>query len=122
CVVIASDLFNPLAFTVSFSITISLIVAVTLVPMLSSILFSQEMEDHGRRYWFNRYLDWVNKEYRNVLKGVLKYRKTTVFGTVVVIVASLALIPFIGAEFIPSADEGQMEIQVETSPGTSIEQ
>src|SRR5699024_5533119 len=38
------------------------------------------------------------------------------------IVASLALIPFIGAEFIPSADEGQMEIQVETSPGTSIEQ
>src|SRR5699024_10518312 len=119
---IASDLFTPLALTVSFSLITSLIVAVTLVPMLSSKLLSQAMEDHGRRYWFNRFLDWVNKGYRNVLKGVLKYRKTTVFGTVVVIVASLALIPFIGAEFIPSADEGQMEIQVETSPGTSIEQ
>src|SRR5699024_3058585 len=119
---IASDLFTPLALTVSFSLITSLIVAVTLVLMLSSKLLSSALEDHGRRYWFNRFLDWVNKGYRNVLKGVLKYRKTTVFGTFVVIVASLALIPFIGAEFIPSADEGQMEIQVETSPGTSIEQ
>src|SRR5699024_6572415 len=119
---IASDLFTPLALTVSFSLITSLIVAVTLVPMLSSKLLSQAMEDHGRRYWFNRFLDWVNKGYRNVLKGVLKYRKTTDLGTVVVIVASVALIPFIRAEFIPSADEGQMELQVEASPGASIEQ
>src|SRR5699024_3839015 len=61
---IASDLFTPLALTVSFSLITSLIVAVTLVPMLSSKLLSQAMEDHGRRYWFNRFLDWVNKGYR----------------------------------------------------------
>src|SRR5699024_592490 len=65
---IASDLFTPLALTVSFSLITSLIVAVTLVPMLSTKLLSQAMEDHGRRYWFNRFLDWVNKGYRNVLK------------------------------------------------------
>ncbi|HEX6593669.1 MAG TPA: efflux RND transporter permease subunit [Bacillota bacterium] len=119
---IASDLFTPLALTVSFSLITSLIVAVTLVPMLSSKLLSQAMEEDGRRYWFNRFLDWVNRGYHYVLKGVLKYRKTTVFGTVVIIVASLALVPLIGAEFIPSSDEGQMEIQVETSPGTTTKE
>src|SRR5699024_12423848 len=53
---IASDLFTPLALTVSFSLITSLIVAVTLVPMLSSQLLSQAMADDGRRYWFYRLL------------------------------------------------------------------
>lgn len=118
---IASDLFTPLALTVSFSLIASLVVAVTLVPMLSSKLLAKAMEDHGRRYWFNRFIERLNNGYGNALKKVLKYRKTTVFVTILAIVGSLALIPFIGAEFIPQADEGQMEVRVETSAGSSLE-
>ncbi|MGY0691268.1 efflux RND transporter permease subunit [Virgibacillus sp. FSP13] len=118
---IASDLFTPLALAVSFSLIASLVVAVTLVPMLSSKLLSKAMENHGRRYWFDRFMDRVNNGYRNVLKWVLKHRKTTVFGTIVAIVASLALIPFIGAEFIPSSDQGQVGIQVEAPAGSSLD-
>ncbi|WP_330949182.1 efflux RND transporter permease subunit [Virgibacillus sp. MG-45] len=117
---IASDLFTPLALAVSFSLIASLVVAVTLVPMLSSKLLSKAMENHGRRYWFNRLLERVKNGYAKVLKRVLKYRKTTIFSTLLAIVASLALIPWIGAEFIPSADQGQMEIRVETASGSSL--
>ncbi|HEY4600829.1 MAG TPA: efflux RND transporter permease subunit [Cerasibacillus sp.] len=118
---IASDLFTPLALTVSFSLIASLVVAVTLVPMLSSKLLARAMENHGRRYWFNRLLERMNNGYARALKRVLKYRKTTVTVTILAIVGSLVLIPFIGAEFIPAADEGQMEVTVETAPGSSLE-
>src|SRR5699024_6806434 len=118
---IASDLFTPLALAVSFSLITSLIVAVTLVPMLSSKLLSKAMSDDGRRYWFNRLLYKVASGYQRVLRWVLGHRKMTVAGTVVAIIASLALIPFIGAEFIPASDQGQMQITVETAPGSSLE-
>jgi len=117
---IASDLFTPLALTVSFSLIASLVVAVTLVPMLSSKLLSKAMDEKGSTYWFDRFLEWLNNLYRSVLKRVLKFRKTTIIGTLITIVASLALIPFIGAEFIPSADEGQIDVTVETTPGSSL--
>lgn len=117
---IASDLFTPLALAVSFSLIASLVVAVTLVPMLSSKLLSKVMEESGRRYWFDRLLGRVNEAYSSVLKWVLKHRKTTVAGTLLAIVASLALTPLIGAEFIPSSDQGQMEIRVEATPGSSL--
>src|SRR5690625_2048308 len=116
----ASDLFTPLALTVSFSLIASLVVAITLVPMLSSKLLSKAMEDEGRRYWFNRLLERVANFYRKVLKWVLSHRKTTVFTTLVLILGSLALIPQIGAEFIPAADQGQVQITVKTAPGSSL--
>ncbi|HLR67750.1 MAG TPA: efflux RND transporter permease subunit [Virgibacillus sp.] len=119
---IASDLFTPLALAVSFSLITSLVVAVTLVPMLSSKLLRKVIDkDQGRRYWFDRFLGRVNNGYQRVLKWVLKHRKTTVGGTLIAIVASLALTPFIGAEFIPASDQGQIEIRVETAPGSSLE-
>lgn len=118
---IASDLFVPLGLAVAFSLVASLVVAITLVPMLSSKLLSKAMEDHGRRYWFDRFLDRVRNKYSNGLKGVLKYRKTTIFTTIAAIIASLSLIPFIGAELIPASDQGQAQIIVETEPGSTLE-
>ncbi|WP_407269348.1 efflux RND transporter permease subunit [Radiobacillus sp. PE A8.2] len=115
---IASDIFTPLALTVSFSLIASLVVSITLIPMLSSKLLSKAMEDNGRRYWFDTFLNKVNKGYKRMLRSVLKRRKTTIFGTLVIIVASLALIPLIGTEYIPQGDQGQVSISVETPLGT----
>ncbi len=119
---IASSLFTPFALTVSFALIASLVVSITLIPMLSSKLLSKAMQDHGRRYWFDRFLDKFNNGYKGVLRKVLKFRKTTVFVTFLCIVGSLALIPFIGAEFMPASDEGQIEIALETPTGTSTEE
>ncbi len=119
---IASDLFTPLALAVAFSLIAALVVAITLVPMLSSKLLSKALADpeKGRRYWFNRILQRVTNAYKSVLKGVLRFRKTTIFGTIVAIIGSLALIPLIGASFMPAADQGQIEIRVETETGSSL--
>src|SRR5699024_12238115 len=110
---IASDMFTPLALTVSFSLLASLIVSVTIVPMLSSKLLSKAMED-GSRHWFDTLLEKLTNFYQNILKNVLKFRKTSVFVTLVLIAGSIAATPFIGAEFIPAADQGQLEVKVET--------
>lgn len=118
---IASDMFTPLALTVSFSLITSLVVAITLVPMLSSKLLQKAIKDSGRRYWFDRFLGWLTNGYRNSLKWVLGHRKTTIFATILAIVASLMLTPFIGAEFVPSADQGQLEVRVETPSGSSLQ-
>src|SRR5690606_12641698 len=103
----AADLFIPLGLTVVFSLVASLVVAITLVPMLSSKFLSKVMDGQGKRYWFDRFLDWVRDKYAGGLRKVMKFRKTSVFVTVALIIGSLALIPWIGAEFIPASDQGQ---------------
>ncbi|MBY7144695.1 efflux RND transporter permease subunit [Virgibacillus sp. NKC19-3] len=118
---IAADLFTPLGLAVAFALVTSLIVAITLVPMLSSKMLSKAMSESGRRYWFNSVLKWLGDKYHSVLKWVLHHRKTTIAGTLIAIVASLALIPFVGAEFIPESDQGQMQIEVETETGNSAD-
>lgn len=116
---IASDMFTPLALTVSFSLLASLVVAVTLVPMLSSKLLTEAVED-GKRYWFDQFLEKVNNLYQALLEKVLKFRKTSVIVTLLLIGLSVAATPLIGAEFIPAGDQGQMEIKVETGASSSL--
>ncbi|MFD1064469.1 efflux RND transporter permease subunit [Oceanobacillus locisalsi] len=117
----SSDLFTPLALAVSFSLIASLVVAITLVPMFSSKLLANVMEGSGKRYWFERFLNWLRNRYSGGLKKVLKFRKTTVLVTLAAIIGSLFLIPRIGMEFMPSADQGQGQITVETPPGISLD-
>src|SRR5699024_762076 len=119
---LASDLFTPLALTVSFSLLASLVVAVTVVPMLSSKLLSKAMEDSGKRYWFDRFLHWLNERYAGGLRKVLRFRKTSILVVLLFIGGSLAAIPWIGAEFIPAGDQGQMSINVDVKPGTRSEE
>lgn len=118
---IASELFTPLALTICFALIASLIVSVTLIPMLSSKLLTKAMKENGRRYWFDRLLEKIKNFYGNVLQWALGHRKTTVLVSIVAVVGSLFLIPFIGSAFIPSSDQGQISISVTTKQGTSLE-
>lgn len=118
---IASELFTPLALTIGFSLIASLVVSITLIPMLSSKLLSKVVEDNGRRYWFDQFLKRFNKGYENILRKVLKFKKTTIFVSVFLVAASLALIPLIGTEFIPQGDQGQLTVTVETPVGTNAD-
>lgn len=117
---IASEIFAPLALTVAFALIASLMASITLIPMLSSKLLTKAMQDSGRRYWFDRFLDKVVAIYQKMLRGVLRFRKTSILGTLAIIVATLFLIPQLGAAFIPEADQGQIEISVETPTGTTL--
>ncbi|SIS41353.1 efflux RND transporter permease subunit [Salimicrobium flavidum] len=118
---IASELFTPLALTISFALIASLAVSVTLIPMLSSKLLTKAMQD-GKRYWFDNLLGKVNRGYQRVLRKVLKFRKTTVFATILAVAGSIALIPLIGTSFIPDSDQGQIEIDVSLERGTALQE
>ncbi|UOQ45378.1 efflux RND transporter permease subunit [Halobacillus salinarum] len=118
---IASQLFTPLALTISFALIASLAVSVTLIPMLSSKLLTKAFTNSGRRYWFDRFMDKVNDAYRRALRWVLKFRKTAIAATLACIAGSCALIPTIGTEFIPPSDQGQIQVSVNMPEGTAIE-
>ncbi|GEN44242.1 efflux RND transporter permease subunit [Alkalibacillus haloalkaliphilus] len=118
---IASEIFTPLAITVAFALIASLAASVTLIPMLSSKLLTKAVNQGGRRYWFDRFLSRVITIYQKMLRGVLKFRKTMILGTFAIVVGSLFLLPQLGAAFIPEADQGQIEISVETPSGTNLE-
>ncbi|MFG6114103.1 efflux RND transporter permease subunit [Halobacillus sp. MO56] len=117
---IASELFTPLALTISFALIAALIVSVTLIPMLSSKLLTKPLQTSGRRYWFDRFLAKVNDGYQSMLRRVLKWRKTTILVTLLAITGSGFLVPMIGTEFIPPSDQGQIEVSVTTPAGTSL--
>ncbi|SDB80873.1 hydrophobic/amphiphilic exporter-1, HAE1 family [Pelagirhabdus alkalitolerans] len=119
---IAAELFIPLATTVAFALIAALVVSITLVPMLSSkLLVDVNQESNKRRYWFDRFLERLANGYERVLKQALRLRKTTLFVTLLLLVGSLLLIPFIGSEFIPEGDQGQISVDVETPAGSQAE-
>ncbi|GEL77221.1 efflux RND transporter permease subunit [Tenuibacillus multivorans] len=118
---IASEIFTPLAITVAFALIASLAASLTIIPMLSSKMLKKLSAGNGRRYWFDRLLDGVIRVYQGLLRGALRFRKTTILVTFIVIASSLALIPRLGLAFIPEADQGQIEITVTTPSGTNLE-
>ncbi|MGP4072287.1 efflux RND transporter permease subunit [Piscibacillus sp. B03] len=119
---IASEIFTPLALTVAFALIASLAASLTIIPMLSSKMLKKLGEGNGRRYWFDRLLGKIINFYQGILRRTLTYRKTSILVAVVVIAASLALVPRLGLAFIPEADQGQIEISVETPSGSNLDE
>lgn len=119
---LASDLFTPLALTVSFSLLASLVAALTIVPMLSSKLLTSEKHSQVRNSRFDRFFRNMVQRYGRLLRWAVGHRKTTIFLTILAIVVSLVMVPFVGAEFIPASDQGQIQILVETPSGSELEE
>ncbi|WGU95726.1 efflux RND transporter permease subunit [Paenibacillus dendritiformis] len=120
---ITSDIFRPLALTVCFSLIASLVVAITLIPTLSSKIVSQKkIVQSEKKGWYLRFFGLFVSGYKRILRWSLGHRKTTVFATILLLVGSFFLVPFIGMEFMPGGDQGQIQISVQTPSGTSLEE
>ncbi|HHW36311.1 MAG TPA: efflux RND transporter permease subunit [Bacillales bacterium] len=118
-----SELFTPLALAVSFSLIGSLAVAITLVPVLASKLLTKPIDKYDKQKgWFASLFKKLDHFYQKSLKWVLGHRKTTVFATIVLIIASLGLTPMLGAENIPASDQGQLQINFEAPAGSTLEE
>ncbi|HEY8532036.1 MAG TPA: efflux RND transporter permease subunit, partial [Limnochorda sp.] len=117
---IASQIFRDLALTVSFSLIASLVVAVTLVPLLASRMLDapsvlRAVEDA-------RWVERLKDAYARALAWTLKHRRAAVAVIVVAFAGSLALVPRIGSEFIPSTDQGIIRMTVTMPVGTPLAQ
>ena len=109
-------MFTPMAFTVCVAVLGSLLIALTYVPMLSSFLLTHVEEKPSRWY------EALRTRYQLTLAWALGHRHTVVIGSTLLLVASLASVPFLGTEFMPKLDEGSMLIETRRLPSTSLPQ
>ncbi len=113
--------FYEFGLTVAFAVAISTFIAVTLSPMLCSRVL-KVTKDHGRIFRaMERFFEALERGYHVVLRVALRHRVAVLSAALIVFAGGLALTPFLGKEFIPSADEDQFNVQVEAPIGTSIE-
>ncbi|NLX96610.1 MAG: efflux RND transporter permease subunit [Rhodopirellula sp.] len=118
---IVGRFFYEFGLTVAFAVAVSTLIAVTLSPMLCSRVLTVSAS-HGRVFSFlERVFLRMEAFYAVVLRVALRQRAMTIAGAVLVFAGGLALIPFMGKEFLPDQDEDQFNVQVETPIGTSLE-
>jgi cobalt-zinc-cadmium resistance protein CzcA len=108
-------MFKPMAATVLFALLASLVIALTLMPVLSSYLLRKEAKEEHT--WLMRKFDQI---YRPTLARALRWPVWTTGIAVGAFALSLIAIPFLGAVFIPSLDEGSILVQMYRVPGISI--
>jgi len=116
------------SLVVVFSTLMSLLVSFTITPMLASRFTRLEHLTKGTlmgRFglWFDGRLSSLSKFYISILKWSLNHRASTVLISIILLFLSVALVPlgFIGNEFIPVVDRGELIITIELEPGASIE-
>lgn len=143
---VSGILFGELAYIIMFSLSCALLVALSLVPMLASRLLGasdnqpndqpdvrfDEPSDgppaDGHRHWRARLaartgagLEALETGYHNLLRRALRRRWVTVVAATAALGVSLLLVPYIGTEFMPPSDEGEVLITGEMEVGTRLE-
>lgn len=110
-------MFSPMAFTISFGLLGSLVLSLTLVPVLCTFFLRGKVSEKD-----NFVLALLKKGYLPLVRKALNNRGKVVGGSVLMLVGSLALFPLIGTEFIPQMDEGSVALQAFRIPSTSLTQ
>jgi cobalt-zinc-cadmium resistance protein CzcA len=108
-------MFRPMAITVLFALGASLVIALTLMPVMSWLAFRKRLPKENT--WL---MSRISAAYSPVLQRAMR-RPLVTFGIAMVLfLASLSLIPFLGAEFIPRLDEGSIIVTSFRLPGISL--
>jgi len=121
-------MFQALAFVVAFSLTCSLIVALTLVPMLSSRYLSTKSLNHGGdtltakifRASESFYVA-VEHRYRGIIHWALHNRLTVVAAVLLLFVLAFMALPIVGVDLMPATDESEVRVNVEMEVGTKLD-
>lgn len=113
---VEGKLFQPMAISIVLAMLASLMVALMVIPSLSTYLFSRGVEHKSTRA-----LDAIDNLYRVTLALALRNRKKVIAIAVGLFVFSLSLVPFLGTEFVPELEEGTLNIRVTLAPSSSLE-
>lgn len=126
---VSGILFRELAYVISFSLVCSLIVSLSLVPVLAAKLMRDT--NHSKtpaRRWYSplgdlatRSFRGLDNAYRDLLGVALRFRLLTIGATTLLLGGSLLLVPFLGAEFLPPSDEGEVRVTGEMEIGTRLD-
>jgi cobalt-zinc-cadmium resistance protein CzcA len=108
-------LFTPMAFTVCAALIGSMLLTLTMIPVLATYLFRNGVDG-----WENPLLVWAFRRYRSVLQRTLPKSGTVVASAFAIVAAAFLLATFLGTEFLPQLDEGVIWIRANLPPGTSL--
>ena len=109
-------LFGPVALTIVFALGASLVLSLTVIPVLASVALRS---GHHATPWLARKLE---AGYAPLLDWALRHSRTVVIASVAALAGAVALFPLIGKSFMPSLDEGDIIMQVEKLPSIHLEQ
>lgn len=108
-------MFIPLAMTVVIALLSSLVLSMTVVPVLAAVLMKPRVTKEG-----GRLLERGRWLYRQMLEGAIRRTRLVVLAAAGVLVGGAALVPFIGREFVPIMDEGTIVVNVVRLPSISL--
>jgi HAE1 family hydrophobic/amphiphilic exporter-1 len=124
----ASIMFTQLSVVVMFSLIMSLFVAVTIVPVLCSRWLKTPDEEAAAtglmaRFYrvSEKFLENMDEGYRKWIHTALNHRPSVIGGAAALTVAAYLLYPMVGVELLPTADEGEVNVNAELAVGTRIE-
>jgi cobalt-zinc-cadmium resistance protein CzcA len=112
---VEGKMFSPMAFTISFALLGSILAALVVVPVLSMYL----LKGHARKEFV--VVRKLKQVYKPLLEFALRRKMLVVGAAVVALIASLAVVPFLGTEFMPTLEEGSILIGVTMTPSISLE-
>jgi hydrophobe/amphiphile efflux-1 (HAE1) family protein len=120
--------FFQFGVTVAVAVLVSLFISFTLDPMLSSVWDDPPATRFARIRWLGRvmdrveqFIDWMHRVYGGVLAWALSHRKSVIAIALSTFVASFAIVPLVGTEFIPEVDQGFVSLRLNTPVGSSLE-
>ncbi|MBD2294714.1 efflux RND transporter permease subunit [Anabaena sphaerica FACHB-251] len=121
-----SLLFNELILTISFSVAASILIAVTVVPMLTSRLLALPIPISLNDFWFfqafNRRFDAATRVYGSFLSGILRWRLLTIAIAIILLGGgSYWIAPQLPQEILPPINTGQVSLIAQFPPGTPLE-
>ena len=114
---IEGKMFRPMAVTVIFALAGSLLLALTLVPVLASLLLRKPPRHHETRL-----VAWIGRGYRPLLDLALGHRLATVGAAGVLFAGGVAVASTLGGEFIPKLDEGAIALEMWRLPSVAVEE
>ncbi|WP_164499866.1 CusA/CzcA family heavy metal efflux RND transporter [Helicobacter pylori] len=109
-------MFRPLAQSIVYALLGTLVLSITIIPVVSSLVL--KATPHSETF-LTRFL---NRIYGPLLEFFVRNPKKVILGAFVFLVASLSLFPFVGKNFMPALDEGDVVLSVETTPSISLDQ
>jgi heavy metal efflux system protein len=111
---VEGKMFRPMALTVVFALSGSLICALTLVPVLASAFLTPSHKEP----WLGRISDRLHER---AARWTMRWPRLLIISMAVLLIASFAAAPFLGTEFIPTLDEGTINLDVMQPPSISLE-
>ena len=114
-------MLKPLGIAYLISLFMSLLVAMTVTPLLCKLLLSNEayLNRREKDSWL---ATWLSNGYRRMLQWALGHRRPVIFTTVALLLVAIGLLFTVGRDFLPPFNEGSLTIAAVAKPGISLEE